>query len=54
MSPLAVLAALAGRLGDCPRYPGPCDCLICAADQAIESQWQPLFREVCRRIGGTP
>ena len=51
MSPLATLAALADRLGNCPRAPGPCDCLICAADAAIERQWQPLFQQAIRKIG---
>ena len=49
MSPLAVLAALAGRLGDCPRAPGPCDCLICEADAALERGFTPLIAEAVRR-----
>jgi hypothetical protein len=50
MSPLAVLAALADRLGDCPRRPGPCDCFICAADQAIEKAFRPLIRAACNAV----
>lgn len=43
LSPLATLAALTDLLGDCPRHPGPCDCLICAADHAIDLRSGLLF-----------
>jgi hypothetical protein len=44
MTRLVTLAALADMLGNCRRS-GRCDCLVCAADLAIERQFGPLFRQ---------
>ena len=53
MSLLAVLAALADRLGDCGRHPGRGDCLICAADQVIEAEFRPLARAAVNAVDGS-
>jgi hypothetical protein len=46
VSRLLVLAALAGRLGDCGRHPPGQDCLICTADAVIDLGFRAILDEV--------
>jgi hypothetical protein len=48
VSPLATLAGLADRLGDCGRHPPGQDCLICTADAFIDLGFRAILDEVIR------